>query len=98
MNRATYKIQMTSYCAEEGESGEDLNSGGGGRGEGVGTWHEPSCGQGGGRRGVEEDAEEKWARGMDLAVVREAVGEMLKWTRWQSVRRSMRHRCGPDGG
>jgi hypothetical protein len=30
VNRATYKIQTTFYCVEEGESGEDLDSSGGG--------------------------------------------------------------------
>jgi hypothetical protein len=30
VNRATYKIQTTSYYMEEEESGEDLDSGGGG--------------------------------------------------------------------
>jgi hypothetical protein len=37
VNRATYKIQMASYCVEEGESGEDLDDGGGGHGEGAGV-------------------------------------------------------------
>jgi hypothetical protein len=41
VNRATYKIQTTSYYMEEEESGEDLDSGGGGRGEGVGTRRGP---------------------------------------------------------
>jgi hypothetical protein len=64
----------------EGESGEDLNGGGGRCGEGVGTQRGP-CGWwgidgwGGGRCGVEVNVKEEWARGVDPAAVREAVGE-----------------------
>jgi hypothetical protein len=35
VNHATYKIQTTSYCVEEGESQEDLDGGGGRCGEGA---------------------------------------------------------------
>jgi hypothetical protein len=44
VNRVTYKIQTTSYCVEEGESGEDLDDGGGGRGEGAGARRGPGGG------------------------------------------------------
>jgi hypothetical protein len=37
VNSATYKIQTTLYCVEEGETGEDLDSGRGGSGEGAGA-------------------------------------------------------------
>jgi hypothetical protein len=80
VNCATDKIQMTSYCVEEGESGEDLDGGGGGHGEGAGTRREPVGGQGSDRRDIKEDAEEQRARGMDLMTVEEVVSETLVWT------------------
>jgi hypothetical protein len=59
VNRATYKIQMTSYFVEEGESVEDLNDGGGGREEGASAQSEPDGYRGSGWRGLEADAEEE---------------------------------------
>jgi hypothetical protein len=53
---------------EEGESGEDLNSDGGGRGEGAGVWHGPSEGRGSSRRGT----------GADPTAVGEAIGATLR--------------------
>jgi hypothetical protein len=47
MNHTTYKIQMTSYYVEEGESGEDLDGSGDGSG-GAGTRCGPSGCQGSG--------------------------------------------------
>jgi hypothetical protein len=89
VNRTTYKIQTTSYCVEEGESREDLDGGGGRRGEGANAW----CGPSGGRCGVEVDAEEEQARGVDQAMVGEAVGATSRFPR----RRSGCGR-GPGGG
>jgi hypothetical protein len=64
VNHATYKIQTTSYCVEEGESGEDLDGGGGRRGEGVGARRGPDDDQGSGRRGT----------GVEPTTIEEAVG------------------------
>jgi hypothetical protein len=59
VNYATYKIQMTSYYVEEGESGEDLDAGGGRRGEGAGARCGLGSGRGSSQHGVEADAEEE---------------------------------------
>jgi hypothetical protein len=62
VNHATYKIQMTSYYVEEGESGEELNGGGGGRREGAGAWPRPDSGRqgvGADSTVVEEDTKEE---------------------------------------
>jgi hypothetical protein len=88
VNYATYKIQTTSYYVEEGESGDDLNNGGGGRKEGAGARHGPGSDQGSGRRGIEAE----W-RGSGHGVDQAAVGEVPAWTRQLSVR----CRRGPDG-
>jgi hypothetical protein len=43
-------------------------------------------------------ATSRWARGVNPATVREAVGEVPTWTWRRSGRQLMRHRRGPDGG
>jgi hypothetical protein len=46
------------------------------------------------RHGVEADAEEEQARGVEPVMVGEVVSESPVWTRWWSGR----HRHGPDSG
>jgi hypothetical protein len=79
---------------EEGESGEDLDGGGRGHGEGAEARHGPGGSQGSDWRGVEADVEEEWVRDVEQAVVGEAVDEAPVWTQ----RRSMRHWRGLDDG
>jgi hypothetical protein len=80
---------MQTVIMEEGESGEDLDSGGGGHA--AWTWQQsgkqstrhrrgPNDDRGGGRCDVEADAEEERARGVDPMV----VGAASMWTRRRS--------------
>jgi hypothetical protein len=58
------------------ESGEDLDGGGGGRGEGAGMRRGPGSYRGSGRRDIEADVEEEQVCGVDPTVVGETAGEV----------------------
>jgi hypothetical protein len=77
---------------EEGESGEDLDNGGGGRVEGaVGealAWIRRRWRW----RSVEVDMEEERARNVNSTTVKEAVDEVPTWTQRRSGRQSARTR------
>jgi hypothetical protein len=63
------------------------------RGGGAGARRGPTNGRGGGQCGVEVPVEEERAHGVDLAAVREVVGEVPTLTR-----RRWRHGAGRGGG